>query len=120
LRRRFTPGSECGCTKHTTSGPEEIVESDIRIRHHLIFAGGTQEEWYTTNHVPEKCNTNPNFGDLEGVMTHERGHSVGIDHVEPIDDHPNLTMSRRPDNCDREYRDLAKGDVRGLQRIYGT
>lgn len=94
-----------------------IRETDVKLRTH---PGGEGTHWFTTNGPPDACEQDADLYDLEGVMTHERGHSLGLTHVLPLDDHPTLTMSRRPDNCDRDYRDLAKGDIRGLQRIYGT
>lgn len=114
-----TPGAECSWTESVANGPDKIVESDIRIRHHLNFIGGSQEEWYTGNKVPDKCKTNPNFGDLEGIVTHERGHSMGLDDVyNHGDGHPNLTMGGADISCSKQARSLGKGDVLGLKDLY--
>lgn len=53
--------------------------------------------------------------DVEGVMTHEWGHAVGLDHVQPS----LLTMSvREPQPCSSEWRTLGRGDLRGLRALY--
>lgn len=56
--------------------------------------------------------------DLQGVATHERGHSFGLAHVTESSDSDELTMSSVLDTCDASARTLGRGDVAGLSRIY--
>jgi hypothetical protein len=93
------------------------TESDVKFRNH---PQGDGTHWWTVGGIPDGCENDGLLYDLESTATHERGHNVGIDHVLPYEEHQTLTMSRYPDNCDRERRTLAKGDIRGLQRIFGT
>jgi hypothetical protein len=56
--------------------------------------------------------------DLEGIMTHERGHTFGLDHVLESS-HGKLTMSAGINGpCQSSERSLGRGDVRGLNNIY--
>ena len=55
--------------------------------------------------------------DVEGVMTHERGHTFGLGHV-PEASHAKLTMSERIRSCQSSERTLGLGDVRGLEKKY--
>lgn len=55
---------------------------------------------------------------IEPVMTHERGHSYGLDHVSEVG-HGNLTMSRASNGaCQDSESTLGLGDVRGLKARY--
>jgi hypothetical protein len=71
-----------------------------------------------------KWTTSPRSGscagkyDLEGVMTHERGHTFGMGHVSEAG-HGNLTMSTNINGaCQMAERSLGRGDVRGLGEKY--
>jgi hypothetical protein len=81
------------------------LETDIRLNR-------GDHAWYTTK--PVGCN---NRFDLQGVMTHERGHSFGLAHVSEAS-HGALTMSEAIGPCDSSARTLGLGDVRGLREKY--
>ena len=86
---------------------DNIVASDIKI-----------------NKLGVRWTTSPRSGscrgmwDLEGVMTHERGHNFGMGHV-PETGHGNLTMSTNINGtCQMAERSLGRGDVLGLGAKY--
>lgn len=57
--------------------------------------------------------------DVQGAMTHEFGHSVGLGHVDEAT-HGRLTMSPVNDGpCQRQERTLGRGDSIGLSSMYG-
>jgi predicted Zn-dependent protease len=83
-------------------------------------------EWETasinTNPKPDACTDNSTsndnvWWDLEGLVTHEYGHALGLDDINP-DNHPTLTMRGTMGPCTINNRSLAKGDILGLRRIY--
>ena len=102
------------CTTDKADPPLErnrVLETDIRIN-----ANEEEVEFFVTNSLPPSCS---GLRDLEGVMTHERGHSAGMAHVSE-EEFPNLTMSKLLDaTCNRGLRNLGKGDIRALRRLYG-
>lgn len=57
-----------------------------------------------------------NKHDLRGVLTHEFGHFVGLDHA--AGSSSRLTMSSSMGACTFDRRHLGKGDVTGLLRFY--
>ncbi len=84
-----------------------VGSSDVKID-----KSGTR---WTTNPNSRDCR---NAFDLEGVMTHERGHTFGLGHV-PEDSHRNLTMSPIINGtCQSSERTLGRGDVLGLDSKY--
>ena len=101
------------CTWDNADPPLEysrVVESDIRINDDV-----EEVRFFVTNSLPASCS---NRKDLEGLMTHERGHSAGLGHVSE-DLYPDLTMSEGVDiTCNRGARNLGKGDIRGLRKLY--
>lgn len=108
------PGSRRGatlaieCSRFTIApGYDPVQTSDIKINK-------TRANW-TVNPGARKCR---NKFDLESVMTHERGHTFGLNHVSE-GRHGNLTMSVLINGpCQSSERTLGRGDVFGLDRKY--
>jgi hypothetical protein len=89
------------------SGYNRVMSSDTKFNK-------TQVNW-TTNPNSRSCKGRY---DLEGVMTHERGHTFGLDHVWESS-HGKLTMSGRINGpCQSSERSLGRGDVLGLDHKY--
>lgn len=93
-----------------------IVESDIRFN-------TDKGQIFVANPGPS-CQAKY---DLESIMTHERGHTYGLNHVpcdetgcpNPGDDtHSQLTMFPIVFACDTRQRSLGNGDMRGLEIMY--
>ena len=85
----------------------DTVTSDIKIN--------KQGVRWTTSPRSGSCQ---GMWDLEGVMTHERGHTFGMKHVGE-EQHPNLTMSELHNAyCSGAERSLGLGDARGLNEKY--
>jgi hypothetical protein len=85
----------------------DTVTSDIKIN--------KQGVRWTTSPRSGSCQ---GMWDLEGVMTHERGHTFGMGHVSETG-HGNLTMSTNMNGtCQMSERTLGRGDVRGLGEKY--
>jgi hypothetical protein len=102
---RGTLSAECTYTSGLTAdGFRRTVESDIEINK-------ANYAWTTK---PNDCRGRY---DLESVMTHERGHSAGLDHVGTFAD-SELTMVPSVSRCDRKLRTLGLGDVQGLEALY--
>ncbi len=95
------------CTYYASkNGRSEAIASDIRV--------GTTPTW-TVNPTATSCRDRY---DLEAVMTHERGHTFGLNHVSETS-HGNLTMSTQLNGpCQLTERSLGRGDVIGLDRKY--
>ncbi len=99
------PAAAINCSwSMTASGIDDLVEADIRI--------DDNSNW--TIDIGNGCN---NAYDLQGIATHERGHTFGIAHVGAA--HGNLTMSifGLPE-CSKTYRTWGRGDVKGLRQLY--
>lgn len=95
-------GAQC-TSYYAQDGPDRPTASDVRVNKALYG-------W--TNH-PQSRSCRGRY-DLESTITHERGHTFGLGHVNE-DDHGNLTMS--PDTngpCQSSERTLGRGDVLGL------
>lgn len=103
------PGYLAATCTHTREefGYEVVTSSDTRIN--------KRDRRWTTNPRSRSCRGR---FDLEGVMTHERGHTFGLGHVDERA-HRNLTMGPIINGpCQSSERSLGRGDVRGLDRKY--
>ena len=88
-------------------GQDEVVVSDIRMNK------GDGVHW--TTKITDSCQ---NKVDVQGVMTHERGHTFGMKHVQE-EEHPYLTMSELINGyCSAAERSLGRGDALGLNEKY--
>lgn len=86
----------------------DLLESDVRM--------DSSGHGWTNSPAGSGCSGS---WDIEGVMTHERGHTYGLAHVnEP--DHGQLTMSVRVGPCEESQaaRTLGLGDMIGLHAKY--
>ena len=88
-------------------GYDDTIASDIKVN--------KQDVRWTTSPRSRSCR---GMYDLEGVMTHERGHTFGMGHVSETG-HGNLTMSTNLNGpCQMAERSLGRGDVLGLGGKY--
>lgn len=96
------PGGVLGvtCTWSTSSGI--AVESDQRY--------SNQHKWFAGNTPPSNCTDK--FS-LRSVATHEFGHAYGLGHSAC-----KLTMAPSTQVCNAGGRNLGKGDVNGLRKLY--
>ncbi|HEV7650832.1 MAG TPA: matrixin family metalloprotease [Actinophytocola sp.] len=92
------------CTYYRT-GTGAVLGSDMLIDNKV-------HQWFTT--MPASC---ANKFDLLSVVVHERGHTVGLAHVDQLT-HAIETMSPKTRPCDTSKRLLAGGDVAGLNSLY--
>jgi hypothetical protein len=82
-----------------------VLASDMLIDNAL-------HQWFTTK--PASCT---NKFDLMSVIVHERGHTLGLDHVAQAQ-HATATMSPTTGPCDVAKRLLAAGDLAGMKSLY--
>ena len=88
------------CTRWAGTG-NVVTESDAALNTRYAWVTGTAA-----------CS---NALDLQGVVTHERGHTFGLGHAPDAD----LTMYPSLPYCDPKWRTLGRGDLLGLFSIYG-
>jgi len=92
------------CT-YSFSGSNDVADSDAAIN--------SKFRWVTS---AAGCN---GAYDLQGVMTHERGHTYGLGHPAAVSANGGLTMYPSVRACDFSKRTLGRGDLLGLFHIYG-
>jgi hypothetical protein len=73
------------------------------------------KKWFT-GITPAGCTDS---FDLESVVAHERGHTVGLSHVDQATS-PRQTMSPRNLACTTYKRLIGAGDMNGLKTLTGT
>ena len=101
------PSGILAATCNWDDGFDNTIASDIKIN--------KQDVRWTTSPRSRSCR---GMYDLEGIMTHERGHTFGMGHVSETE-HGNLTMSTNINGtCQMAERSLGRGDVLGLGRKY--
>lgn len=107
LSGRKTLAVECTNLGIERIGYDEIQESDVKFNKY--------EAVWTNNPTGSRCDDKY---DVEAVMTHERGHSLGMGHVGDDDSHTSLTMNPFIRACKTAERTIGKGDWEGLERKY--
>jgi Matrixin len=100
----YTLAYTCAYYKTSTG---VLVSSDMLLN--------SAKKWFTDT-VPAGC---VDSFDLESVVAHERGHTVGLAHVDQTL-HPRQTMSPRTLACTTYKRRLGSGDLLGLKTLTGT
>lgn len=89
------------------AGWDELIESDIKLNSH-------EESWTVAGNSSD-CSGR---ADIQAVMTHERGHTLGFGHVNN-DTNDNLTMSTYLEgDCQISERSLGWGDIRAVREKY--
>jgi hypothetical protein len=99
----------CTIMARNPDGYNPVIASDIMINK-------TRHNWTTR---PDASSCKSRY-DLQGVVTHERGHTFGLGHVSE-GAHGKLTMSERNNGfCQSSERTLGRGDVLGLKQKYSS
>jgi hypothetical protein len=89
----------------TINGKKTVTGTDTALN--------TQYAFFTST---ANCN---NAYDLTSVVLHERGHSLGLNHVDQTT-HASAVMTPALSPCTIGKRTLGLGDYRGLVALYGT
>jgi hypothetical protein len=88
---------------------EHAYESDIRI--------SKDEVWLWQDDQMCQPLAAEEYYDLQGVVTHERGHTFGLDDL-TSPTHSHLTMYHSSGPCRLRKRTLGLGDMLGLEALY--
>jgi hypothetical protein len=116
-----TLGSEC--TWGTWNGTDTYAtatQSDVRLSNgYSWYAGAVPAVCQdVTGGLDDLTGVPTRLFSVEGVMTHERGHTFGVGHVDEAT-HGNLTMSTNINGaCQDAESSLGLGDVRALRALY--
>ena len=109
----IAPTVGLACTWWTSSDGTHwfIASADIRLK--------KTAPWTLTPDADDCLN----LIDIQGVMTHERGHAFGLGHTTPVASpnqytHANQTMFPATFSCTSYARTLGKGDHTGLNFLY--
>ena len=113
-RIRWASGP-CPRTKWRSTATGRASPANFSNRIYVSIPDQTEGKFFATDSKPATCN---NLYDLEGVATHERGHTFGLGDLN-TNDHPNLTMRGIMATCRLEMRSLGKGDIKGLNDLCG-
>lgn len=98
---------ECKWYVIKKSGYDETKKSDVKLN--------KKDFRWTTRPKKRSCRK---AYDIQAVMTHERGHTLGLAHVSERG-HGRLTMSTKINGpCQKAERTLGRGDAIGLNRKY--
>ncbi len=89
-----------------TSGTGHLSHADIRF-------DNSSRSWHTSSST---SGCTGSTWDLQGVATHEFGHAVGLNHVDPSE--PQV-MNPSLSQCNFTWRQLGRGDQNGLRALYG-
>lgn len=95
------------CQRYTVrDGQDEVLQSDVRLN---------KADYGWTARVTRSC---VGRYDIQSTVTHERGHSFGMNHVDE-GAHGGQTMSPISEGpCQMSERSLGRGDARGLNQKY--
>lgn len=98
-------GFQCS-GKYIRDGQDEVAATDIKLN---------KKDFNWTAEVTSDCSGRY---DIEATMSHERGHSYGMYHVDE-GTHQYQTMSEKSQGpCQTSERSLGLGDARGLNQKY--
>jgi hypothetical protein len=87
---------------------DELTESNIKFN--------KVDAAWTDSPLADSCRNR--YG-VEPVMTHERGHTFGLDHASPESEHRNLSLSPLINGpCQNSESTLGRGDANGLNVKY--
>lgn len=104
---KITLGAACQSYRLRANAWDELAESNIKLN--------KVDATWTTSATSDTCRNR--YG-LETVMTHERGHTFGLDDISESS-HANLTMSGMINGpCQSSEVTLGRGDAGGLNVKY--